>query len=147
MTAGPAFDQINIVSDEFDATLAFYRSLGVELRDPILTPRGEPFHANHQPEEGIAVEVDSPRFARIWNPGWADEPDLGGRLVLGLRVGDRETVDRLYAQVTADGHKGLQPPHDAFWGARYAIVEDPNGIAVGLMSPADDRYRSAPPAL
>ncbi len=141
------FDQVNIVSADFEATLVFYRALGVELRDPIRTPDGEPFHANHQPAEGVAIEVDSPHFARIWNEGWADEPDLGGRLVLGLRVADRETVDRLYARAMADGHRGLQPPHDAFWGARYAIVEDPNGIAVGLTSPADDRYRSAPPAL
>ena len=35
-----------------------------------------------------------------------------------------------------------QEPYDAFWGARYAIVEDPDGNAVGLMSPIDpDRQR------
>jgi hypothetical protein len=35
----------------------------------------------------------------------------------------------------------LQPP----WGARYAIVEDPNGIAVGLMSPRDPVRNYWPP--
>jgi uncharacterized glyoxalase superfamily protein PhnB len=41
----------------------------------------------------------------------------------------------------------LQPPWDAFWGARYAIVEDPDGIAVGLMSPISPDRRSPPPAV
>ncbi len=44
------------------------------------------------------------------------------------------------------GHRSLHPPSDGFWGARYAIVEDPDGRAVGLMSPVEDRYRSAVPA-
>ena len=39
----------------------------------------------------------------------------------------------------------MQPPHDAFWGARYAIVEDPDGIAVGLMSPISPDFKSVPP--
>lgn len=143
--AVPVFDQLNIVSADFDATLSFYRALGVELRDPFRTPEGEPFHASHRPAGGLALEVDSPGFARLWNSGWADEADLAGHTVLGLRVADRQTVDRLYGAVTSRGHKGLQPPCDAFWGARYAIVEDPDGRAVGLMSPAEDRYRSAPP--
>jgi uncharacterized glyoxalase superfamily protein PhnB len=36
-------------------------------------------------------------------------------------------------------------PYDAFWGARYAVVADPAGISVGIMSPADDAGRTAPP--
>jgi uncharacterized glyoxalase superfamily protein PhnB len=47
--------------------------------------------------------------------------------------------------LTGAGYKGLQAPFDAFWGARYAVVEDPNGIAVGLMSPSDPNRRYWPP--
>jgi uncharacterized glyoxalase superfamily protein PhnB len=43
------------------------------------------------------------------------------------------------------GYRGLQDPHDAFWGARYAIIEDPDGIAVGLMSPVSSYKKSPPP--
>jgi uncharacterized glyoxalase superfamily protein PhnB len=43
------------------------------------------------------------------------------------------------------GYRGLQEPHDAFWGARYAIIEDPDGIAVGLMSPMSPDKKSPPP--
>ena len=54
-------------------------------------------------------------------------------------------VDEVYADLTEAGYAGLQPPHDAFWGARYAIVEDPDGIAVGLMSPISANFKSMPP--
>jgi uncharacterized glyoxalase superfamily protein PhnB len=54
-------------------------------------------------------------------------------------------VDRLYAELTAGGYRGKQPPYDAFWGARYAVVADPDGIDVGLMSPIDQQHRCWPP--
>jgi uncharacterized glyoxalase superfamily protein PhnB len=45
-------------------------------------------------------------------------------------------VDALYDDLThAPATRGCSQPWDAFWGARYAMVEDPDGIAVGLMSP------------
>jgi len=141
----PVFDQLNLISDDLDASVQFYRRLGLQLSDPARTPAGEPFHASNRGGQGALLEADSPAFARVWNQGWKGEADLNGRVVIGLRVADRASVDQLYGEIIAAGHKGLQPPVDAFWGARYAIVEDPNGLAVGLMSPADDRHRSPPP--
>jgi uncharacterized glyoxalase superfamily protein PhnB len=45
----------------------------------------------------------------------------------------------------SNGYLGRQPPFDAFWGARYAIVADPDGNDVGLMSPVDESRRTWPP--
>ena len=59
------------------------------------------------------------------------------RCVLGFKFASRDEVDRVYADLTGAGYRGQQPPYDAFWGARYAVVEDPDGNAVGLMSPID----------
>ena len=70
-----------------------------------------------------------------------------GRVVVGFRLPSRESIDRTYADLTAAGHKGLQVPHDAFWGARYAIVEDPDGVVIGLMSPASPELHVEPPAV
>jgi hypothetical protein len=36
--------------------------------------------------------------------------DLAGRLVIGFEVGSRERVDAIYAEMTAAGYRGLQPP-------------------------------------
>lgn len=137
-------DQISIVAGDVEATVAFYRMLGVALGDPARTSDGEPFHVSSAPAAGAALEADSPRFARVWNRAWAGEKELAGRVVIGLRIADRAMVDRLAEQVVEAGYRVLHPPHDAFRGARYAIVEDPNGVAVGLMSPADHAHRSPP---
>jgi len=142
--AATLFDQLNIVSDDLDATVNFYRRLGVEFGEPARTSAGDPFHASAR-SGAAALEGDSAAFARVWNEGCRNEADLGGRVLVGLRVAGRAEVDRLYGEITAAGYKGLHAPCDGFWGARYAIVEDPNGIAVGLMSAADDEHRSPPP--
>jgi hypothetical protein len=47
--------------------------------------------------------------------------------------------------VTAAGHRSHKAPEDAFWGARYAIVEDPDGTSVGIMSAIDESKRRPPP--
>jgi uncharacterized glyoxalase superfamily protein PhnB len=56
-------------------------------------------------------------------------------------------VDDVFRDMTAAGYCGLQEPCDALWGARYAIIEDPDGIAVGLMSPVSPDKKSPPPNL
>ena len=38
-------------------------------------------------------------------------------------------VDVAYGDLTEAGYAGQQPPFDAFWGARYAVVTDPDGNA------------------
>ena len=137
--------QLNIVSGDLDATIAFYRSLGIAMGEPARTSAGEPFHANSEGSDGALLEGDSCAFARAWNGGWKDEANLAGRVLIGLHVDSRAEVDRLYDEVTAAGHRGLQPPVDAFWGSRFAIVEDPNGIAIGLLSPRDGPHGPPPP--
>jgi hypothetical protein len=56
----------------------------------------------------------------------------------------RGDVDDVFHDMIGAGYRGLQEPHDAFWGARYAIIEDPDGIAVGLMSPVSPEKSRSP---
>ena len=133
---GPVIDQLNIVVTDMAASVAFYRRLGITI------PEGDrpwsAHHVNAVMPAGLDVDLDSVEFAREWDSGW---PGSGG-VVVGFRVASRDDVDRLYAEVTGAGHRGQQPPYDAFWGARYAVVEDPDGNAVGIMSPSDPDRRS-----
>ena len=50
------------------------------------------------------------------------------------------------AALAADGVPVQQEPYDAFWGARYAVVSDPDGNGVGIMSPVDPARRSEAPS-
>jgi len=145
--ARPLFDQINIVSSDMEASLAFYRRLGVSLPEADVWRTDSGAHHASVRDGAADLDIDSARFAAIWNSGWQGRTDLGGRVVVGFKVASREEVDRLFAELTSAGHAGLQAPFDAFWGARYAVVEDPDGIAVGLMSPISPERRSPPPGV
>ncbi|HLG89245.1 MAG TPA: VOC family protein [Alphaproteobacteria bacterium] len=141
-------DQLNLVSGNIEASMAFYRRLGVEIPEERVWRTATGVHhasAAENKDRAIDLDLDSSAFAQIWNRGWKGRDDLRGRVVIGFKLPSQAAVDATYADLTGAGYTGLQPPYDAFWGARYAIVEDPDGIAVGLMSPISPERRSAPP--
>ena len=125
-------------------SVAFYRRLGLAIPDR--DPLWDDHHRSAEVPGGVDFDLDSERFAPLWDAGWPGSKGRSG-VVMGFRVSSRDAVDRLYEAVTSAGHTGQQEPYDAFWGARYAIVEDPDGNAVGLMSPIDPDRRSTPPAI
>ena len=137
----PVLDQINLVVRDMDAMLVFYRTLGVEI-GPTL-PQWEHHHRTASTPGGLDFDLDSSTSAKLWNEGWS--PDRTG-VVIGFRLPTREAVDSTYGDLVAAGYAGEQPPHDAFFGARYAVVRDPDDNSVGLMSPIDPARRWNPPA-
>ena len=130
------FNQLNLVVRDIEASVAFYRRLGLEF-----DARGPEEHRSATNAGALDFDLDGRGFARVWNSGAAD----ASAVVIGFGVASREEVDRLYEELTAAGYRGQQRPYDAFWGARYAIVEDPDGNPVGLVSPSDPERRSWPP--
>ncbi|HVM32060.1 MAG TPA: VOC family protein [bacterium] len=135
-------DQLNLIVGDMEKSLAFYRLLGLPLGEKT---SGETGHVGLFTDNGFGLDFDKPDFAKIWNPGWVGREDLAGKMVVSFRLESRKAVDERYQDLTAAGFVGLQPPYDAFWGSRYAVLEDPDGNAVGLMSPADPALRKAPP--
>ncbi|HLY78686.1 MAG TPA: VOC family protein [Caulobacteraceae bacterium] len=143
--AGARFSQINLVARDVAATLAFYRRIGLDI--PASGVWEEKGHAHHAKADGagpVDLEFDSRRLAHAYNAGFAAER---GRVVIGVELASRDAVDTLWTGLLEEGAQGLQPPYDAFWGARYAIVEDPDGNPVGLSSPVDPARRAGPPEL
>jgi catechol 2,3-dioxygenase-like lactoylglutathione lyase family enzyme len=130
-------DQVNFVVTDMDASVAFYRKLGLTIPDT--DPEWQRHHRSAQSEQGIDIDFDSAEFATHWNRGWR-----GGTAVLGFKVESRGAVDEIYQDLVESGYQGQQAPYDAFWGARYAVVEDPDGNVVGIMSPVDPVMRSHP---
>jgi uncharacterized glyoxalase superfamily protein PhnB len=134
-------DQVNLVVRDVEAARAFYATLGVDFgdqRDPVWSLH----HVSGVPQPGaVDIDLDSVSFAAQWDEGWPGGPGV----VLGFKVDTRHAVDDLVTALSADGAAVQQPPYDAFWGARYAVVTDPEGNAVGIMSPQDDDHRAAPP--
>ena len=139
----PAFSTISVVARDPAASIAFYRVLGLDLEDHS-GDEGDIVHITVRGTKPADLDIDSQNLAELYNAGARTGRSRG--VVLGVSVESRREVDDLYAALTAAGHEGLQPPWDAFWGARYAVVADPDGNDVGLMSPIDDDRRTWPPA-
>lgn len=137
--APPTFGQLNLVVTDMDATLAFYRLLGLEIEADSGVP-----HAAVTLPSGMLVEFDTADFVTKWDSGWAGT--TGGSTVLGFWVRSREAVDETHARLVGAGYVDHQPPYDAFWGGRFAIVDDPDGNGIGLMSPQDSTRRFWPPS-
>lgn len=136
--SGPTFSQLSLVVTDMAAALAFWRRLGLT---PETSPDGA--HASAQLSGDLIIEWDTAEFAAVWDSG-TRRP--AGGVIVGFEVPSRQAVDDLYDELTAAGYHGHQRPYDAFWGARYAIVDDPDGNAAGLMSPIGASRKFWPPA-
>ncbi len=131
---------LNLIVGDMAASLDFYRRL-------VVTADGTDTSAAHvqlRMPGGFSLELDTAESARLWHAGWRADPSSTG-VVIGFSLPTRAAVDERYAELTAAGFPGRQPPFDAFWGARYAIVTDPDGNDVGLMSPIDKSRSTWPP--
>ena len=137
-------NQLNLVVKDKLASIAFYKLLGVQLE---LSTRADwnKHHASTVLANGFRFELDSESFAEQWNPDWKEgRGRSGGIMFFGLEK--RDDVDRLYNRIVEAGLHSEQIPTDAFWGERYAIVSDPDGNSVGLMSGIEPERRGKPPA-
>jgi len=146
MTGSVRFDGVNLVARDPDATIEFYRRLGLPIDEELVwrTDTG-PHHVGSIPTGSDAdLDIDSAALAERYNAGYAAGPERNDT-ILGFRLESRDAVDALHAELVAAGYASRQEPYDAFWGARYAIVADPDGRAVGLMSPRDPERNQPPP--
>ena len=135
--------KINIVATNYDKTVEFYRELGIRI-PTVLSEPPETRHAEAESHTGSFFALDNPALAKIYNAEWR-QTGRPNSVLITVQVPTREAVDETYGALVAAGHEGLQVPYDAFWGARYAVVRDPEGNSVGLESPLDERRRSWPP--
>ncbi len=135
----PKLTQVNIAVRDMDVMAGFYERLGLSM--VVGHPEWAAHHRSASGDDAPDIELDSVAFTSWWNEGWAGNSGV----VLGFEVPDRPAVDRLYDELTAAGATPQQAPYDAFWGARFAVVADPEGNAIAVTSPLDPAHRSAPP--
>jgi uncharacterized glyoxalase superfamily protein PhnB len=142
----PFLHGLNLIAKDMQTTVAFYRLLGIEIPRESVWGSGGGHHVEVQSTGGIDFDLDSEDLAKAYNAGW-QSPDGAGRTLIGFRMSSRQAVDDTFTSLTKAGYRGLQEPYDAFWGSRCAIVEDPDGRDVAIMSAPEDAFRSAPPDL
>jgi uncharacterized glyoxalase superfamily protein PhnB len=122
----PQLDALGIVSSDLERTRAFYRVLGIEFAEG-----GD--HVEATMPNGLRLMVDTEDVIRSFRPDWSRES--GNQLALAFACTSAAEVDELYARAVAAGFTGEKEPWDAFWGHRYAQLQDPDGVPVDLFAP------------
>ena len=123
-------DVLGFVVSDMARALAFYRRLGLQIAEGSDT---EP-HVEATLPGGLRIAWDTVDTIRSFDAAY-EAPSGGHRMGLAFRCDDPAEVDRVYAELTADGVEGHLAPFDAFWGQRYATVHDPDGNPVDLFAP------------
>ena len=74
--------------------------------------------------------LDTEEVVRSFKEDWARE--TGNQIGIAFECGSPAEVDEIYTRVTEAGFEGEKEPWDAFWGQRYALLRDPDGVEVNL---------------
>lgn len=123
----PTMNAIDIAVSDLNASIAFYRRLGLEFEIDAHTPE----HAQCDLPNGLHLMLDTENLRGKTTAGWS--PASGGpRTFFAFEFPDPGAVDAKYTELTEAGYRSLQEPWDAFWGMRYATVADPDGNGIDL---------------
>lgn len=121
----PELNAIGITVADLRRSMLFYRLLGLDLPDDPAEGHVEATMPN-----GTRLMLDTEEVARSFLPAWTRTD--GNQVSLAFECASSTEVDEVYARVVAAGFEGEQEPWDAFWGQRYALLGDPDGVRVNL---------------
>ena len=126
----PELNAIGIAVSDMAASIRFYRLLGLDVLE---TP--DEGHVDTFLPNGVRFMLDSEEVIRSFLPGWTRQN--GNQISIALECASPAEVDEVYARVTSGGFEGEKEPWDAFWGQRYALLGDPDGVRVNLYAPLE----------
>jgi uncharacterized glyoxalase superfamily protein PhnB len=121
----PQLNAMGIVASDMAESIRFYRLLGLDMPE---TP--DEGHVEASMPNGVRLMLDKEEVILSFNPDWKRE--TGNQISLAFECESPAEVDELYARVTEAGFHGEKEPWDAFWGQRYAQLQDPDGVSVDL---------------
>jgi uncharacterized glyoxalase superfamily protein PhnB len=125
----PRLTVVELVVSDMAAALAFYRRLGIDAPPEADTAP----HVEVDLGGGLRLAFDTEATIRSFDPSWT-RPTGGPRSALAFACDSPAEVDATYASLVEAGYHGELEPWDAFWGQRYATVQDPDGGSVDLFA-------------
>lgn len=119
---------VGVCSSDLKVTAKFYELLGFNF--PKFSPEEQ--HLEPIPDSGsIRLMIDS---ASLIESIIGQKPFAPNHSSFAIEYNSPSEVDEIVQKVKENGFKIFKEPWDAFWGQRYAIVEDPDGYKVDLYS-------------
>jgi uncharacterized glyoxalase superfamily protein PhnB len=118
-------DAVGISSANFKKTVHFYSLLGFQFPE---FKEGEQ-HIESAMPGSARLMIDSKEMIKSII---GEDPHPSNHSPFAIEYNSASEVDEAADKVKKAGFKVIKEPWDAFWGQRYAIVEDPDGYRVDL---------------
>lgn len=121
-------DAVGISSSDLKKTVAFYELLGFKFGaikdgedhvEPIVEPGG------------MRLMIDS---QKLMTELIGEPPKPSNHSSFAILYDSPAEVNAVAGRVQQAGYKLVAEPWDAFWGQRYAIVQDPDGYRIDLFA-------------
>ena len=122
-------DLIGIAVKDMPSALAFYRAVGLDIPAD-LDSEG---HAEIILDSGLRLAWDTHEVMRRFDENW-QEPTGHPRIALAFLCDSPTDVDTQYKRIIALGYTSHKAPFNAFWGQRYAQIQDPDGNVIDLFA-------------
>lgn len=123
----PNLNAIGVIAKDMEASVAFYRALGMEPEP--YDPGSD--HVEFNLPHGIRFMIDSVVLMARVMPDWTP-PSGGHGMGIAFECDSPAEVDSVYEEMIGKGYGSKLEPCDAFWGQRYASIVDPDGNPVDL---------------
>jgi uncharacterized glyoxalase superfamily protein PhnB len=119
-------DAVSVTTMNMERSIDFYTILGFEF-DP---RQEEETHVEPRTPKGSArLMIDE---VKVVEDIIDKKPKSGNHSSFAIRYDSAEEINKVTNRLIEKNFKVVKQPWDAFWGQRYAIVEDPDGYKVDL---------------
>ncbi|MBH0123144.1 VOC family protein [Rhodococcus sp. HM1] len=123
----PHLSAVGLVVSDLVRSFDCYRLLGLDL--PTEPPDSPHFEVTLP--GGLRLLWDTVESVRSFHPEFT--PGTGGAS-LAFDCGSPDGVDATYKALLSASCTEVKAPWDAFWGQRYALVQDPDGHSIDLFA-------------
>ena len=125
-------DAISLTSTDLEKSVEFYSLLGFifskfEKDEKHIEPQTKPGE--------VRLMIDA---ADLIESITGSKPIPANHSSFAILCKNPVEVDEVAKSIKAKGFTVIKEPWDAFWGQRYAIVQDPDGYMIDLFAPLEN---------
>lgn len=125
-------DAISVTSTDLEKSAKFYSLLGFTFP----TFGKDEKHIEPQTKNGeVRLMIDT---ADLIESITGSKPVLPNHSSFAILCEQPSKVDEVCIKIKNEGFVVIKEPWDAFWGQRYAIVQDPDGYMIDLFAPLEN---------
>src|SRR5579864_8103981 len=119
-------DAVGVTTSNMTLTIKFYSLLGFKFPDV----KEDEGHVEPITSDGSArLMIDTKEIVKDII---GQNPRPGNHSPFAIQYDNPKEIDDIINKVKSEGFTVIKEPWDAFWGQRYAVVEDPDGYRIDL---------------